>query len=29
MLGELKDSGEDQLDDLKKRIDEWLPSNTN
>ncbi|MBY5937853.1 hypothetical protein [Marinobacter nauticus] len=28
-LGELKDSGEDQLEDLKKRIDEWLPSNTN
>ncbi|MBW0146989.1 hypothetical protein [Marinobacter arenosus] len=28
-LGELRDSGEDQLDDLKRRIDEWLPSNTN
>lgn len=28
-LGELKDAGENQLDDLKKRIDEWLPSNTN
>lgn len=28
-LGELKESGEDQLDNLKRRIDEWLPSNTN
>ena len=28
-LGELKESGENQLDELKKRIDEWLPSNTN
>ncbi|MBW7470636.1 hypothetical protein QQF73_05605 [Marinobacter sp. M216] len=28
-LGELRDSGEDQLDNLKRRIDEWLPSNTN
>ncbi|KEF31481.1 Putative coiled coil protein [Marinobacter nitratireducens] len=28
-LGELRTSGEDQLDDLKKRIEEWLPSNTN
>lgn len=28
-LSEVKGSGEDQLDNLKKRIDEWLPSNTN
>lgn len=28
-LGEVRDSGEDRLQDLKDRIDEWLPSNTN
>ncbi len=28
-LSEVRDSGEDQLENLKKRIDEWLPSNTN
>jgi DNA-binding transcriptional regulator GbsR (MarR family) len=28
-LGEIRESGEDQLENLKKRIDEWLPSNTN
>lgn len=28
-MSELKGSGEDKLDDLKQRIDEWLPSNTN
>ncbi|WP_165855564.1 hypothetical protein [Marinobacter sp. JSM 1782161] len=28
-MGELRDSGEDRLNDLKKRIEEWLPSNTN
>lgn len=28
-LGEIRDSGEDQLKNLKDRIEEWLPSNTN
>lgn len=28
-LSELRDSGEDQLANLKKRIEDWLPSNTN
>ncbi|MGM0766859.1 MAG: hypothetical protein ACQEV6_02415 [Pseudomonadota bacterium] len=28
-LGEVRDSGEDQLRNLRERIDEWLPSNTN
>ncbi len=26
---ELRDAGENRLDDLKKRIDEWLPGNAN
>jgi DNA-binding transcriptional regulator GbsR (MarR family) len=28
-LGEVRNSGEDYLENLKKRIDEWLPSNIN
>ncbi|MGB1950437.1 MAG: hypothetical protein ACPHQ9_06705 [Marinobacter sp.] len=28
-LGEVRDSGEDQLKNLRERIEEWLPSNTN
>ena len=28
-LGELKDASEDQLEQLRRRIDDWLPSNTN
>lgn len=28
-FAEIRSSGEDRLEDLKKRIDEWLPSNTN
>jgi len=28
-LNKIVDAGEDMLKDLKERIDEWLPSNTN
>ncbi|PAV25916.1 hypothetical protein C8D92_1081 [Tamilnaduibacter salinus] len=28
-MNEAKDAGEDKIADLKKRVDEWLPSNTN
>ncbi|ROU02115.1 hypothetical protein EB809_01015 [Marinobacter sp. R17] len=28
-MGELREAGEDRLSDLKKRVEEWLPSNTN
>lgn len=28
-LGEIKDSSEDQLENLKKHIEDWLPSNAN
>ncbi|HTN35373.1 MAG TPA: hypothetical protein VL091_15310 [Marinobacter sp.] len=28
-LSEVRSSGEDHLESLKNRIDEWLPSNTN
>lgn len=28
-MGELREAGEGHLADLKKRVEEWLPSNTN
>lgn len=28
-LDELREAGENQLEELKKTIDDWLPSNTN